>query len=373
MKFLLSGLLPVLLLTSIVNPAYATAAPFSYGFNMNVSIDEKEHAKVIEEIEIIGGENPVYLPALVFQLSNRGYRHLLNLFPVIREKRGPLKMYNVTGTLNGIEIEPDMITKGNTTIITLPVNVTIPPGDSIKVTYSYETDDLVSPILLFKEVNLPITAIDYPTHKFMVTVSIPPDNFVTYSDEDITVKDYTKMSYISSNLSPDETEYLFFEYTKLPMPRLPFQASKIFWMLCIVLIVVWMLRHTWIGGFEIVFDGKKRFSIKIRNNSYRERAFEIRFVFEDKDVKNKKSNGYDKTYVHRALLPLYRRTSISKKHTGKKREFRERGIIVPAKDRFEKDIYIPDTIPQGRYEVRVYLRDQEDDIAIDKKSFQVVL
>ncbi len=46
---------------------------------------------------------------------------------------------------------------------------------------------------------------------------------------------------------------------------------------------------------------------------------------------------------------------------------------MPAKDMLEKDIYIPDTTLAGKYEVRIYLRDQEDDIAIDKKSLQVVV
>lgn len=368
---LLPVLLSVLLLVAIVHPAYAES-PFSYGFDMNVSIDEKEHAKVIEKIEVKSEENPVYLPALEFHLSNRGYKHLLNLFPVIREKRGPLDIHNMTASLDGVEIEPVMWVEGNTTLISLPVNVTIPPESAITVTYSYGTNDLVSPILLFKEVNIPITAIDYPTYRFRVTVSIPPGNFVTYSGEEITVKEYTEMSYISSNLSAGDTEYLFFEYTKLPMPRLPFQGSKIFWVLLIFLIVIWMLRHAWVGNFEVVFD-RKKFNVKIKNNSYRQKVFEIRVVFDEKSSRGN-NGGKD---VSRALLPAYRRIFASRKEKGKEKakemEFRERDIIVPAKDVLDKDIYMPDMALSGKYGVTVYLRDQEDDVAIDKKSFQVVL
>jgi len=106
-------------------------------------------------------------------------------------------------------------------------------GEETTVVINYDTDGLTERGVLFTSAAIPAVSIDLPVNNIERTIRLPQGSSVTYGDDIMT----------GALVTTDSLDTINFEYSALPLPRLPLSGGVVFWFAIAVLIFIgyWVL------------------------------------------------------------------------------------------------------------------------------------
>lgn len=208
-------------------------------YNVTIKVDSAT-SHVTEELTIKNVIDKPIVPGYGYISLNKEERTGFMGLPLISKKdtRG-LEVRNVSAKLDDGSQITDVLVKedGNVTTIRYGFWVPVMPSESRTITIRYTTDDIVKKGLFFDDITYEVQPSSIPIENSMIQADLGEGRYILYSScppestNDTVIWDCSNFK--------DGIWKLDFEYSTLPLPRLPIKWANISWGLMLVVICIW--------------------------------------------------------------------------------------------------------------------------------------
>lgn len=212
-------------------------------YNVSIRVDSKT-AHVTEELSINNIINKPIVPGYGYiTLSKEDNSTFMGLPFSSKDNTKGLEIRDVSAKLDDGTRISDVLVEEEPNVTTIKYGLWIPiiPGESRKITIEYTTDDIVEKGLLFDDITYTVQPSSIPIENARIQAQLGDNKHVSYSSQPPISTDDT-INWECRDLK-DEKYQLDFEYSILPLPRLPLKWANIGWGLIFVIVCFWSYRQ----------------------------------------------------------------------------------------------------------------------------------